>query len=412
MPQAEARHGRGIPRRRTRSTPRAASWSAIATPISSSPRNSASRGCGCAWTAAPRRPGPRSRTGSSAPRAARQVERRTRETEVAVERRSVARGAEQRRHRARFLRSHARADRQARRFRARARTARATCTSTSTTPSRTARSRSARRCARRWATSAASRATASCSPMDEAEAQVALDLSGRPYFVWEGRFNRERVGDMPTELVPHFFRSLVRDAGRRAAPARARREHAPHGRVLLQGRGPERCGRRFAARAASCRAPRAAAVSARDIVIVASGGANIASLQFALERLGVAAEVSADPQRIRRASHVILPGVGAAADAMARLRSSGLDALIPSLTQPVLGICLGMQLSTRHPPRGRPRCLGRHSRARASRLAEAPGRPVPHMGWNTLEIGAAARRCSRVWAHATTPISCTATRCR
>ena len=53
--------------------------------------------------------------------------------------------------------------------------------------------------------------------MDEAEAQVALDLSGRPYFVWEGRFNRERVGELPTELVPHFFRSLARIAGRGAA---------------------------------------------------------------------------------------------------------------------------------------------------------------------------------------------------
>ena len=49
--------------------------------------------------------------------------------------------------------------------------------------------------------------------MDEAEAQVALDLSGRPYFVWDGRFNRERVGELPTELVPHFFRSLSETLG-------------------------------------------------------------------------------------------------------------------------------------------------------------------------------------------------------
>jgi len=50
-------------------------------------------------------------------------------------------------------------------------------------------------------------------PMDEAEAQIALDLSGRPFFVWEGRFNRERVGELPTELVPHFFRSLAETLG-------------------------------------------------------------------------------------------------------------------------------------------------------------------------------------------------------
>jgi imidazoleglycerol phosphate dehydratase HisB len=49
--------------------------------------------------------------------------------------------------------------------------------------------------------------------MDEAEAQVALDISGRPYFLWEGRFNRERVGDLPTELVPHFFRSFAESLG-------------------------------------------------------------------------------------------------------------------------------------------------------------------------------------------------------
>ena len=120
------------------------------------------------------------------------------------------------------------------------------------------------------------------------------------------------------------------------------------------------------------------------VVIVAGGGANIASLQFALERLGSASEVSADPARIRSASHVILPGVGAAAGAMARLRGGGLDVLIPALTQPVLGICLGMQLLHEASAEGSTRCLGIIPGA-ASRLADAPGRPVPHMGWNTLQ---------------------------
>jgi glutamine amidotransferase len=122
-----------------------------------------------------------------------------------------------------------------------------------------------------------------------------------------------------------------------------------------------------------------------SIVIVASGGANIASLQFALQRLGSPSEVSADAARIRAATHVILPGVGAAADAMARLRNSGLDALIPTLTQPVLGICLGMQLLHDASAEGGTRCLGIIPGA-ASRLVEAPGRPVPHMGWNTLAV--------------------------
>lgn len=122
-----------------------------------------------------------------------------------------------------------------------------------------------------------------------------------------------------------------------------------------------------------------------SVVIVASGGANIASLQCALERLGSASEVSADADRIRAASHVILPGVGAAADAMVRLRIGGLDALIPSLTQPVLGICLGMQLLHEASEEGGTRCLGIIPGV-ATRFAEAPGRPVPHMGWNTLDV--------------------------
>ncbi|MGC1389242.1 MAG: imidazole glycerol phosphate synthase subunit HisH [Steroidobacteraceae bacterium] len=126
-------------------------------------------------------------------------------------------------------------------------------------------------------------------------------------------------------------------------------------------------------------------MSASDVVIVASGGANIASLQFALERLQTHAAVSADAARIRAASHVILPGVGAAADAMARLRRSRLTEVIPALSQPVLGICLGMQLLFEASEEGDARCLGIVP-GLAARLPEAPGRPVPHMGWNTLEI--------------------------
>jgi imidazole glycerol-phosphate synthase subunit HisH len=126
-------------------------------------------------------------------------------------------------------------------------------------------------------------------------------------------------------------------------------------------------------------------VSGPQIAIVASGGANIASLQFALERLGVGSAVTADAEQIRAASHVILPGVGAAADAMVRLRQSGLDSVIPTLRQPVLGICLGMQLLYESSQEGDARCLG-IIRGRASRFPPASARPVPHMGWNTLDI--------------------------
>jgi glutamine amidotransferase len=123
----------------------------------------------------------------------------------------------------------------------------------------------------------------------------------------------------------------------------------------------------------------------REVVIIASGGANTASLQFALQRLGFASLVAADAEKIRAASHVILPGVGAAADAMSRLRRQGLDILIPALPQPVLGVCLGMQLLYEASEEGRTECLGIIP-GRAVRFAPRAGRPVPHMGWNTLGI--------------------------
>jgi glutamine amidotransferase len=126
-------------------------------------------------------------------------------------------------------------------------------------------------------------------------------------------------------------------------------------------------------------------MSVSDVVIVANGGANIASLQFALERLNVPSQVSAEPERIRAASHVILPGVGAAADAMTRLRRDNLHELLPTLRQPVLGICLGMQLLFEASDEGHTACLGIIP-GRAVRFAAAPGRPVPHIGWNTMDI--------------------------
>lgn len=126
-------------------------------------------------------------------------------------------------------------------------------------------------------------------------------------------------------------------------------------------------------------------MSATEVAIIANVGANIASLRFALERLGANSQVSADPGQIRNATHVILPGVGAAADAMRRLRQMNLHTLIPSLAQPVLGICLGMQLLFEASEEGQTECLGIIP-GRADRFEVGVGRPVPHMGWNTLKI--------------------------
>lgn len=126
-------------------------------------------------------------------------------------------------------------------------------------------------------------------------------------------------------------------------------------------------------------------MSADNVVIIASGGANIASLQFALQRLGATSAVSANARKIREATHVILPGVGAAAHAMSRLRQQNLDSLIPLLQQPVLGICLGMQLLFEASEEGDAQCLGIIP-GRAARLPCDSAHPVPHMGWNSLKI--------------------------
>lgn len=120
-----------------------------------------------------------------------------------------------------------------------------------------------------------------------------------------------------------------------------------------------------------------------DAVIIDSGGANLASLQFALERLGARAHVTSDVNAITTAPRVILPGVGAAADAMQRLHHYGLARVLPTLTQPVLGICLGMQLLFRHSEEGSTDCLAILPET-VRRLRPAPGLPVPHMGWNQL----------------------------
>lgn len=120
-----------------------------------------------------------------------------------------------------------------------------------------------------------------------------------------------------------------------------------------------------------------------SVAIVDGGGANLASLQFALERLGAHSFVTADARLIVSATHVILPGVGAAAAAMRQLAARGLLAVLPRVTRPFLGICLGMQLLCDRSAEDDVECLGIIP-GTVSRLVADPEYPVPNMGWSEV----------------------------
>ena len=118
-----------------------------------------------------------------------------------------------------------------------------------------------------------------------------------------------------------------------------------------------------------------------DVVIVDYGAGNIKSIQFAFKRLGVDAILSNNPEIIKAADKVIFPGVGEASSAMKMLQISGLDDLIPKLKQPVLGICLGMQLMCNHTEEGNTDGLGIFD-VNVKRFSNTV--KVPQMGWNTI----------------------------
>jgi len=127
------------------------------------------------------------------------------------------------------------------------------------------------------------------------------------------------------------------------------------------------------------------------IAIVDSGGANLASVVNAIENLGHKPELTSDPRRIAKSSKVILPGVGAAACAMDRLKRDHLDQCIRELKQPVLGICLGMQLLFDSSDEGPTPCLGiipGRVRRLEPRAPSGKTLTVPHMGWNQVMFDA------------------------
>jgi len=127
------------------------------------------------------------------------------------------------------------------------------------------------------------------------------------------------------------------------------------------------------------------------IAVVDSGGANLTSVMHALERLNVKAELTADPERISRAPRVLLPGVGTAGRAMELMRERGLVDCVKGLTQPVLGICLGMQLLFDRSQEGPTDCLAL-IHGQLSLFAPQEGLTVPHMGWNQINASSPEHR--------------------
>jgi len=121
-----------------------------------------------------------------------------------------------------------------------------------------------------------------------------------------------------------------------------------------------------------------------EVAVIDAGGANFGSVCYALERLDARPRIVRDADGLRDAVRVLLPGVGAAAPAMALLRERGFAEALPRLQVPLLGICLGMQLLFEASEEGEVACLGLLP-GRVRKLQGGPGLRVPHMGWNTLE---------------------------
>ncbi len=121
-----------------------------------------------------------------------------------------------------------------------------------------------------------------------------------------------------------------------------------------------------------------------EVAIIKYNAGNIYSVDYALKRLGITSVVTADPELLHKADKVIFPGVGEAFTTMEHLKANKLDILIRDLKQPVLGICLGMQLMCRSSEEGNAKCLGIFDTDVKRFIPQKHEDKVPHMGWNTL----------------------------
>ena len=123
----------------------------------------------------------------------------------------------------------------------------------------------------------------------------------------------------------------------------------------------------------------------KQVAIIDSIGSNLASLKFALDRIKVNFIVTNEVKRIRNSSHIILPGVGAARNAMNKLSQHEIIETITTLSQPTLGICLGMQIFMEHSEEDDTSCLGVFGDS-CKLFENQENYPVPHIGWNTIEL--------------------------
>ncbi|MDR0962895.1 MAG: imidazole glycerol phosphate synthase subunit HisH [Mediterranea sp.] len=121
-----------------------------------------------------------------------------------------------------------------------------------------------------------------------------------------------------------------------------------------------------------------------NVAIIKYNAGNIRSVDYALRRLGIEPVITDDKEFIRRADRVIFPGVGEASTTMQYLHERGLDVFIPELRQPVLGICLGMQLMCRYSYEGDTRCMGIFDADVVRFESQKHEDKIPHMGWNTI----------------------------
>ena len=180
-------------------------------------------------------------------------------------------------------------------------------------------------------------------PMDETSAEVLIDLSGRPFAKFDGTFDSPPVGGLPTEMVPHIFRSLADSMGA-AIHVRVAGDNDHHkveacfkafGRALRTGLAIEGEGDTLAL-------DQGHAVTA--LAILDLGYGNTDSIRLAFRAAGSGGGADPRPEAAENADRLVLPGVGAAGYAMQRLREAGLVEPLRRRTKPTLGICLGMQL--------------------------------------------------------------------